>query len=87
VPQGKKTQLHLRVSYHPHGNWQLRVLANQQVMHDQIVSSETVKGEWLELHLDLTKLAGQHVDLEIENRANDWSNEFAFWSKVEVVSN
>lgn len=86
VPEGTDTKLKIRASYHPHGNWQLRVLANQEVIHDQIVSYETVKSEWLELELDLTQFAGNHLDLEIENRANDWAWEFGFWGKVEVVS-
>jgi len=86
LPEGKTTKLHIRASYHPHGDWQLRVLANKEVLHDQIVSRETVKDEWLELEVDLTKFAGKHVDLVLENRANDWSWEFGFWGKVEVVS-
>ena len=28
IPEGKKTLLKLRVSHHPHGDWQLRVVAN-----------------------------------------------------------
>ena len=86
VPKGKTTTLKIRTSYHPHGNWQLRILANKKVIHDQIVSYETVKSEWLELDLDLSEFAGQHLDLEIENRANDWSWEFAFWGSIKIVS-
>jgi len=86
VPKGKTTTLKIRTSYHPHGNWQLRVLANKKVIHDQIVSYETVKSEWLELELDLSEFGGQHVDLEIENSANDWSWEFAFWGSIKIVS-
>ncbi|MDA9922030.1 hypothetical protein N9E25_01755 [Verrucomicrobiales bacterium] len=86
VPKGKTTTLKIRASYHPHGNWQLRVLANKKVIHDQIVSYETVKKEWLELEIDLTGFAGKHVDLELENRANDWAWEFAFWGNVDVVT-
>ena len=55
-------------------------------VNDQIVSYESVKSEWLELDIDLSQFAGKHVDLEIENRANDWSWEFGFWGKVEVVT-
>lgn len=86
VPEGKTTTLKIRASYHPHGNWQLRVLANKKVIHDQIVSYETVKKEWLELEIDLTRFAGKHVDLELENRANDWAWEFGFWGSVDVVT-
>ena len=84
VPKGQTTKLRIRASYHPHGNWQLRVLANKEVIHDQIVSYETVKKEWLELDIDLTRFAGKHLDLELENRANDWAWEFGFWEKVEI---
>lgn len=84
LPKGKTTTLQIRTSYHPHGNWQLRVLANKEVIHDQIVSYETVKSEWLELKIDLTRFAGQHLDLEIENRAHDGSTGFAFWGNIKI---
>ncbi|MEM7011725.1 MAG: PVC-type heme-binding CxxCH protein [Verrucomicrobiota bacterium] len=84
VPDGKSTKLNIRASYHAHGNWQLRVLANKEVIHDQIVSYETVKSEWLELEIDLSKYAGKSVNLELENRANDWAWEFGFWGSVAI---
>ena len=86
VPKGKSSLLKIRCSYHPHGDWQLRVLANGKVLHDQIVSYKTVKSEWLELEIDLTKFAGQKIDLTLENRPNDWAWEFAFWHSVQIVS-
>ena len=86
VPKGKSTRLKIRCSYHPHGDWQLRVLANSKVLHDQIVSFKTVKSEWLELDIDLTKFAGQKIDLTLENRPNDWRNEFGFWHSVQITS-
>jgi putative membrane-bound dehydrogenase-like protein len=86
VPDGKTTKLHVRASYHAHGDWQLRVLADGEVLHDQIVNYETVQKEWLELEIDLTRFAGESVSLELENRANDWAWEFGFWGKVEIVS-
>ena len=85
VPKGKSTLLKIRCSYHPHGDWQLRVLANNKVLHDQIVSFKTVRSEWLEIEIDLTKFAGQKIDLTLENRPNDWAWEFAFWHSVRIV--
>ena len=86
VPQNGKTSLKLRVSHHPHGDWQLRVLANGKVVTDQIVGSQTVgKNEWLDVSVDLTQFAGERVDLAIENRANDWHNEWAYWNRIEIV--
>ena len=80
MPRGKKTLLQLKVSHHPHGDWQLRVLA------DQLVSAETVTDEWLDVTVDLSKYAGTQVQLRIENRANDWRNEWAYWHTVKVVT-
>jgi hypothetical protein len=86
VPKGKKTHLQLKVSHHPHGDWQLRVLAGKEVLADQLVSAKTVTDEWLEITVDLSKYAGTQIQLRIENRANDWRNEWAYWHTVKVVS-
>jgi hypothetical protein len=86
IPKGKKTTLRMRVSHHPHGDWQLRVLADGKVIVDQIVGSNTVgKDEWLDVSVDLSSFAGRRINLDIENRANNWANEWAYWNKVEIV--
>jgi len=86
VPDGKKTTLRMRVSHHPHGDWQLRVLADGKVIADQIVGSKTVgTNEWLDVSVDLTSFAGRRINLDIENRANNWANEWAYWNSVKIV--
>jgi hypothetical protein len=86
IPANQKTTLKVRASYHSHGDWQLRVLANKAVLHDQIVSSQTVKTEWLDLEIDLSKFAGKSLDLILENKANNWMNEFGYWGSIKVVT-
>jgi putative membrane-bound dehydrogenase-like protein len=87
IPAGKKTTLKLRVSHHPHGDWQLRVLADGKVIADQIVGPKTVgKDEWLDVSVDLTGFGGRRINLDIENRANNWANEWAYWNKVEIIT-
>ncbi|MEM6689373.1 MAG: PVC-type heme-binding CxxCH protein [Planctomycetota bacterium] len=87
VPQGKTTTLRLRASHHPHGDWQLRVLADGKVIEDRVVSSETVgKDEWMNVAVDLSEFAGRQIKLSIENRANNWHNEWAYWNQIKVVS-
>ncbi len=87
VPKGKKTYLRMRVSHHPHGDWQLRVLTDGEVLEDRIVSASTVgSDEWLDVAVNLSKFAGHRIQLSIENRANNWQNEWAYWNKVEIVS-
>lgn len=87
VPSRKKTMLNLRVSHHPHGDWQLRVRANGQLIADQLVSTKTVSAdEWLEISVDLSRFAGQRIHLAIENFPNNWMNEWAYWNRVSIVS-
>jgi putative membrane-bound dehydrogenase-like protein len=87
IPKNKKTTLQLRVSHHPHGDWQLRVLAAGNVIADQIISSKSVaKDEWVDVTVDLTKFAGRKIPLSIENRPNNWHNEWAYWNRVSITS-
>ena len=85
VPKEGKTRVKIRASYHPHGDWQLRVRAGRDILADQIVSYATVKEEWLDLEVDLSAYTGKTIELNVENVANDWRNEFGYWGKVEVV--
>jgi putative membrane-bound dehydrogenase-like protein len=86
VPAGKKTTLKIRASYHPHGDWQMRVVVGRKVLLEQEVSYATVQDEWLESEVDLTAYAGTMVEIVLENVATGWNNEFGFWGKVELVS-
>jgi len=87
IPSDKKSHLCLRVSHHPHGDWILRVSVNGELLGEQLVSSATVgSDEWLDVSMDLTRFAGEQVSLSIENRANDWHNEWAYWNQVKVIS-
>ena len=86
VPKDKTTTLKIRGSYHPHGDWQLRVLADKQVLADQIVSYKSIQKEWFNLDVDLSTFGGKTITLSVENRANDWMNEFGYWGSVKVES-
>ncbi|MDA8743438.1 hypothetical protein N9N28_02285 [Rubripirellula amarantea] len=87
IPRDKTTRLSLRVSHHPHGDWQLRVLASGELLAETIVGPQTVgENEWLELEVDLTKFAGQSIDLNLENSPNDWNCEWAYWNRVAIIS-
>ena len=87
IPKGKRTALQMRVSHHPHGDWALRVLVNDQLLADPIIGPKTVSDdEWLDVRVDLTRFAGQTISLVIENHPNDWSCEWAYWNKVLITS-
>ena len=86
VSENKKTRLKMNVSFHPHGDFQLKVKLNKDTVKDIIISSKTVKNEWLEIDIDLSKYAGKHIHLRIENYPNDWHWEYAYWNYIKVVS-
>jgi putative membrane-bound dehydrogenase-like protein len=83
-----ETRLNLRVSHHPHGDWQLRVLADGKPLLDRIIGTQTVgENEWYETSVDLTRFAGTTIELTVENRANNWLNEWAYWNRVQIERN
>lgn len=86
VPEGKKTTLKIRASYHPHGDWQMRVVVGRTVLIDEVVSYASAQDEWVDREIDLSEYGGTNVEIQLENRANGWNNEFGYWGKVEVVS-
>jgi putative membrane-bound dehydrogenase-like protein len=86
VPSARKTWLEARVSHHPHGDWRLRVLADGEVLLDTVVGPDSVgDDEWQEIRVDLSRFAGKSVRLTMENRANDWHNEWAYWNTVRLI--
>jgi putative heme-binding domain-containing protein len=86
VPKDKKAVLILDVGHDTRGDWQLVVLANGKKLFESLVDGKTAKEGWARFEVDLSTLAGQEVDLELHNAANDWSYEFAYWGNVAVVT-
>jgi putative heme-binding domain-containing protein len=85
IPKDKKAKLLLAVSHDPRGDWRLTVQANGRALHDGPVDAKTAKNGWLELSLDLSRFAGETVELQLLNQASDWSWEFAYWGRAEIV--
>jgi hypothetical protein len=85
IPSDKRAELRLSVGHHPMSDWQLVVLANGDRLHDSLISPETAKEGWVDFTIDLSRFAGHNVTLELHNHPNNWANEFAYWSKAEVV--
>jgi putative heme-binding domain-containing protein len=84
VPAGQKTRLLFDVASHEKGDWELVVLANDKVLDKRLVKPTTDR--WQAIDINLTPLAGQTVTLRLENRANNWSWEFAFWTSPRIES-
>ncbi|MGE5192573.1 MAG: PVC-type heme-binding CxxCH protein [Deltaproteobacteria bacterium] len=87
LPAGKKSKLRLSAAHDRNGDWQLIVKANGQKLYDGIIGPGTAKNGWVDLEIDLSEFAGKKVALELHNHPNNWSNEFGYWGRVEIVTN
>lgn len=84
VPKDKKTVLTFNVAAHESGDWELRIFANDQLLKKQVVDR---KGDrWKTVSADLTPFAGKKITLRLENAANDWNFEFAYWNEIKLSS-
>lgn len=86
IPKDKKTTLVIEVSHDERGDWRLLGGARGERLLDEIVSDETCPGGWGRFTADLSKFAGQEVEVQVWNQANNWAWEFAYWGSVRIVS-
>jgi len=86
LPVSSTVKLRLSVAAHEQGDWQLVVNVNGETRHQSIVKRNGKNVEWRDITVDLSNLAGQPVTIDLLNKANDWSNEFAFWNAAEIVA-
>ncbi|MGE3314869.1 MAG: hypothetical protein AB7O26_07095, partial [Planctomycetaceae bacterium] len=86
IPPQKKSRLVVEVAHHPQGDFRLIVKANGRPMLDTTVGPKSAPDGWAEHTVDLGSFAGESVEIEVHNHPNDWNNEYAYWRRVEVVS-
>ncbi len=66
------------------GDWELRVLADGKQLKKQLVDKSGER--WKRIEVDVTPFAGKTIALKLENAANDWNFEFAYWAEIEFTS-
>lgn len=86
LPADKKSRLLVDVSHDPRGDWRLVVTGNGERLLDEMISKTSTKDGWVSYSVDLSKFTGKECKLRLINQANDWSYEFAYWGRVELVS-
>jgi putative heme-binding domain-containing protein len=84
LPVGQKTVLSFKVAAHDRGDWELRVLAEGEVLHHQKIGHDGDR--WQNIRVDLSNYAGRRIVLRLENAANDWSWEFGYWADLKLES-
>jgi hypothetical protein len=85
VPAGRPV-LRLDVGHHDKGDWTLAVKADGKELARKKISRSTSKRGWVSLGVDLSAYAGKSVKLELENRADGWSYEAAYWGRIAIES-
>ena len=87
IPADKKTVLKAVVSNHPNHDWELVLRVSGSVQKTVKVDEALTKGGWAEVVFDLTPFAGgKNVQIELENKANDWAFEAGYWASLTVES-
>jgi predicted nucleic acid-binding protein len=78
--------LRIEVANDPRGDFELIVKVDGNVVTQRVVNvSDASAVRWFTQEVDLSPWAGKECRIELENRANGWSWEAAYWSKVECL--
>ncbi len=82
LPAGRKATLRFRVAAHEQGDWELRIKADGELLHHQLVTHDGAR--WKDVTLDLSQFGGRVVVLRLENAANNWHYEFGYWADLRI---
>lgn len=80
LPTTGRATLRVAVAAHEQGDWELRIRADGEVIHRQVVSHEGDR--WKLVRVDLSAYAGRRIVLRLENAVRDETPAFAYWSDL-----
>jgi hypothetical protein len=98
VPVGKKSMLKLAVGHDVRAfspdnpplylqrRWQLIVKANDEILLSKIISKDSAPNNRADVNIDISKYAGEEVNLELVNQQIKECDGTAYWYKIEIVS-
>ena len=75
------TRLEVETASDRNGDHVLKIYLNGQATAEETIDT---KGQWTTVSVDISALAGQTVEVRIENVANGWSNEAAYLDSITV---
>ncbi len=88
ILEAEKPVLHIVASHSiqdPEADWILRVRVNGDLLKEETIGVENGKIKWYDLRYDLSAYAGQEITLQLENAADEWKFEAAYWGIIEFV--
>ena len=81
-----RAELKLVVGHDARGDWDLIVAANGEKLLRKNIGLETTSLGWTEVNVDLSRFAGQTVNLELVNEPIGWHYVAAYWAEITLVS-
>lgn len=84
VPMGSPARLSFWAAAHEKGDWELRVLANGDLLLRKTITP--AEDSWHRVYVDLSGYSGKRVRIRLENSANDWAWEAGYWSSIVLDS-
>ncbi len=85
IPTGSAAALHLTVSHHDGGDWQLMVKIDGEEVLNTPVGKDTVVDGWQTEKIDLAPYAGKIVRVELFNQPTGWFCEAAYWGEITLA--
>ena len=86
VPDSETPILRISVASDSRGDWQLVVRVNGRDKYQSMVRPINGQVIWKDIEIDMSEFRGQTVQVELLNKANDWSYEFGYWNAVEMLA-
>ena len=68
------------------GDWTLEVRLDGDGALRKKIGPESVTGGWAEIEVDLSRHAGQSVEIDLINHPDGWQFEAGYWAEIEVES-
>ncbi|MEO1998940.1 MAG: hypothetical protein ABGZ17_27145, partial [Planctomycetaceae bacterium] len=87
VQLAARPKIHLQIgaSHAPKSDWQLIVNVNGTQIHSSLINHQSAPQGWADIRCDLSQFAGQAVLIQIHNHPNNWSQETAYFSQIEIM--
>ncbi|MCL2304677.1 MAG: ADP-ribosylglycohydrolase family protein [Planctomycetaceae bacterium] len=86
VPKQGACELHLVVTHHNQGDWDLIVKVDGREILNRPIGKEHDKpgSRWTNINVDLAPYAGKTIKLELLNQPSGWSFEGGYWEKIDL---
>jgi hypothetical protein len=84
VPRQGRAGLHLVVTHHDGGDWDLIVRVDGAEIFNRSIEHAPNEARWKAIDIDLTPYAGRTIKLELLNQPSGWAWEGGYWAVIDL---